>query len=132
MGWYLSSPSGCEYTCNLDRKVTTFTNIIYMQRLCGRYIYVHLSPVIVVVPHQTLTLVTQRSFYSIVVSNAYCVAFLCWLSSPPWLDWPLWNICVTNDHGYAPLVVVNTSRSFPHSWLVNGFVTRLTRRVPLV
>ena len=28
--------------------------------------------------------------------------------------WPLWNICVTNDHGYVPLVV-NTSRSFPHS-----------------
>ena len=28
--------------------------------------------------------------------------------------WPLWNICVTNDHGYVP-PVVNTSRSFPHS-----------------
>jgi hypothetical protein len=27
--------------------------------------------------------------------------------------------------------VVNTSRSFPHSWLVTGCVTRLTRRVPL-
>jgi hypothetical protein len=39
--------------------------------------------------------------------------------------------CVTNDHGYVPLVV-NTSRSFPHSWLITGFVTRLTRRVPLV
>ena len=32
-----------------------------------------------------------------------------------------WNICV-----------VNTSRSFPHSWLITGVVTRLTRRVPLV
>jgi hypothetical protein len=45
--------------------------------------------------------------------------------------WPLWNICVINDHGYVPLLV-NTSRSFPHSWLIIGFVTRLTRRVPLV
>ena len=27
---------------------------------------------------------------------------------------PLWNICVTNGHGYVPLVV-STSRSFPHS-----------------
>jgi hypothetical protein len=35
-----------------------------------------------------------------------------------------------NDHGYIPLVV-NTSRSFPHSGLITGFVTRLTR-VPLV
>jgi hypothetical protein len=43
----------------------------------------------------------------------------------------LWNICVTNDHGYVPLVI-NTSRSFPHSRLITGFVTRLTRRVPLV
>ena len=55
------------------------------------------------------------------------------LWSPPWLGWPLWNtcICVTNDHGYVPLVV-NTSRSFPHSWFITGFLTRLTRRVPLV
>jgi hypothetical protein len=50
---------------------------------------------------------------------------------PPWLGWPLWNICVTYDHGYVPLVV-NTSRFYPHSWLISGFVTRLIRRVPLV
>jgi hypothetical protein len=36
-----------------------------------------------------------------------------------------------SDHGYVTLVV-NTSRSFPHSWLITGFVTRLTRRVPQV
>jgi hypothetical protein len=40
-------------------------------------------------------------------------------------------ISVTNDHGYVPLVV-NTSRFFPHSWLITGFITRLARRVPLV
>jgi len=34
---------------------------------------------------------------------------------------------VTNDHRCVSLV-----RSFPHSWLITGFVTRLTRRVPLV
>ena len=53
------------------------------------------------------------------------------LWSPPWLGWPLWNICVTNDHGYVPLVV-STSRSFPHSWFIIRFVTRFIRRVPLV
>ena len=53
------------------------------------------------------------------------------LRSPPWLGWPLWNVCVTNDNGYVPLVV-NTFRSFPHSWLITGFVTRLTWRVLLV
>ena len=31
-----------------------------------------------------------------------------------WLGWTLWNICVTNDQGYVPLVVI-TSWSFSHS-----------------
>ena len=44
---------------------------------------------------------------------------------------PLWNICVTNDHGYVSLFV-STSRSFPHSRLITGFVNILTRQVPLV
>jgi hypothetical protein len=47
------------------------------------------------------------------------------------IGWPLWNICVTNDHGYVPLVE-NTSRSFPHSWCITGFAATLTRRVSLV
>ena len=62
--------------------------------------------------------------------NYFIITSKVWRSSP-WLGWPLCNICVTNDHGYVPLLV-NTSRSFPHSWLIIGFVTRLTRRVPLV
>ena len=44
---------------------------------------------------------------------------------------PLRNLCVTNDHCYAPLVV-SAYRFFPHAWLINGFVTRVARRVPLV
>ena len=47
------------------------------------------------------------------------------------LSWQLRNICVTSDHGYVPLVV-RTSRSFPHSSHITGFVTRAMRRVPLV
>ena len=43
-----------------------------------------------------------------------------------WLGWSLWNICVTNETGYVLLVVI---RSFPHSWLIIGIVTRLRRRV---
>jgi hypothetical protein len=42
-----------------------------------------------------------------------------------------WNICVTNAHGDV-LLVVSTSRSFPHSWRITWFVSRLTRRVSLV
>jgi hypothetical protein len=47
---------------------------------------------------------------------------------PPWLGCQLWNICVNIDHGNVPLVVSN-SASFPYSWFITGFVTRLTRRV---
>jgi hypothetical protein len=36
-----------------------------------------------------------------------------------------------NFHGYV-LLVVNTSRSFPHAWLITGFVAWVTQRVPLV
>jgi len=35
---------------------------------------------------------------------------------------------MTNDHGYVP-PVVSISRSFPISWLITGFVTRVTQRV---
>ena len=38
---------------------------------------------------------------------------------------------IKNDHRYASLVLI-TSRSFSHSWLITGLVSRLTRRVPLV
>ena len=53
------------------------------------------------------------------------------LRSPPWVGWPLRNICVTIDHRYVPLVV-STPRSFPHSWLIIDFVTRITEHVSLV
>ena len=45
---------------------------------------------------------------------------------------PQININITiNDHIYVPLVI-NTFRSFPHSWLITRFVARVTRQVPLV
>jgi hypothetical protein len=53
------------------------------------------------------------------------------LRSSPLRGWPIWNIYVTNDNGYVPLVV-NTSRYFPDSRIITEFVTRLTRCVPLV
>ena len=46
------------------------------------------------------------------------------------LGWPLWNIC-HKWHGYVQLIV-STSWSFLHSWLITGFVTRLTQQVSLV
>jgi hypothetical protein len=52
------------------------------------------------------------------------------LRPPPWLGWPFWNICVTNDHGYVP-PVISTSRSFPHSRLIAGFTKDRVTRTPL-
>jgi hypothetical protein len=53
-----------------------------------------------------------------------------WSFDIQYVGWRFWNTCVTNYHGYVPLV--NTSLSFPHSRFITWFVTRLTRRVSLV
>ena len=98
--------------------------------------------------HIYILLTDRKHISSIIALNEKGFLLICtrivwsvvWLSlslikvthgSPSWLGWPLWNICVTNDHGYVPLVV-NTSLPFPHSQLITGFVIRLTRRVSLV
>jgi hypothetical protein len=39
------------------------------------------------------------------------------------------NVCVTNDHGWVSFVVI-IIQPFPHSRLITGFVTRVTRWVP--
>ena len=44
-----------------------------------------------------------------------------WWFKSKWTSEPFYN-----DHGYVPLVI-NTSQSFPHSWFITGFVTRLSR-----
>ena len=51
------------------------------------------------------------------------------LRSPPWLCWLAMEY-LYQKWPYVPLVV-HTSRYFPHSWLIIGFATRLTWRVPL-
>jgi hypothetical protein len=40
-----------------------------------------------------------------------------------------WN---WGNFDYICEFLINTSQFFPHLWLITGFVTRLTRRVPLV
>ena len=49
----------------------------------------------------------------------------------PWFRQKIQNICITNDNRYFP-ILVSITWSFPHSWLITGFVTRVARRVPLV
>ena len=61
--------------------------------------------------------------------HGFCLPFS--FSSEIETIWPLWNICVTNNHEYVSFVV-STSRSFSQSWIIIEFVTRITRRVPLV
>ena len=56
--------------------------------------------------------------------------FLVWGFAPRFCFYSLRNICVTNDHGYVPLVG-SASRSFPHAWLITGFVLRVTWLVSL-
>ena len=41
-------------------------------------------------------------------------------------------MCVTYDHGCVTFVIVTTFSLCPLFWLINGFVSRVTRLVPLV
>ena len=52
--------------------------------------------------------------------ECFTVATMTWLTVMEYL--------CHNGHGYVPFVV-NTSRSYPRSWLITGYVTRLTRLV---
>jgi hypothetical protein len=53
------------------------------------------------------------------------------LRPPPWLGYR--TVTKHLCHKWPRICsIVNTFRSFPHSWLITGFVTRVTRRVPLV
>ena len=65
-----------------------------------------------------------------------------WTNGSSWLSWShhFERFTVTTMNWLTameclchkwPLVVI-TSRSFPHSWLITGVVARITRRVPLV
>ena len=64
-----------------------------------------------------------------------------YISRRYWLSWShhfescdlvdSYGISVTNDHAYVQLLVI-TSLSCSRAWLVTRFVTRLTRRLPLV
>jgi len=47
------------------------------------------------------------------------------------MTWLIIIVCVTDNYIYFPFVVI-TCRSFPHSWLIAGFVTIVTRLMPLV
>ena len=75
------------------------------------------------------------------VRKLYCICYLIKRkknTTPSKQFQYLIGICRNRDkidtiktHLYVPLVV-NTSRSFPHSWLITGVITRLTRWVSLV
>ena len=67
-----------------------------------------------------LNLTTHRSRW--MTWNIYFCCCYNFIRSPSWLCWPLWNTCITNDHGYVQLDV-NTFRSFLHSWLIPGINT---------
>ena len=43
-----------------------------------------------------------------------------------YMNYSAWKMCLYK------IIVVNTYRSFPHSWLITDFVKKLTRRLPLV
>ena len=73
---------------------------------------------------QKYHIIQQNSKQGNGLINVPFLQFVTWLTVMEYqcLKWP--RIYVS--------LVISTSRSFPHSWLITGFVTRLARRAPLV
>jgi hypothetical protein len=69
---------------------------------------------------------------------SFCVVLNIWL--PKWISqcapvWHFFDVLLLEEFADTKgviRIVVSTSRSFPNSRLITGFVTRLTWRVPLV
>ena len=116
---YLTNHALCDTACKSNFKTFNFKILIYTNTQG------HLELFNVVLSWVCFISVINTSHIQLYLCSSFqhkiakCITFISY------------NICVTNDHGYFPLVV-NTSRSFPHSWLITGFVTKLTLRVPLV
>ena len=70
----------------------------------------------------TIEILNQRYLLAKSHFAGFMVANITWLTATEY---------VTDDHGYVPFVVI-TFRSFDHSWLIIGFATRVTRRMPHV
>ena len=82
---------------------------------------------------------TPSGFHSTEIENSECTLLVQSISIKLCHPFIVPNQLMTNKtstlrHMSEPPLplVVSTSRSFPHSWLITGFVTRVKRRVPLV
>ena len=110
------------YILSIVIKVTTYRNVqlseVVLKISNVAYIYLHFC--------------VSNTIYLYTPVN--CLAYILYLNRKSKLDifsQRTFHNDITNDHGYVPLVA-STSQSFPRSWLIPGFVTRLTRRVSLV
>ena len=110
------------YMCNIQSN----TSFWIYTRIWSIYIYIYMSLSWYDIPKLVVPI-------RISLIEGYCHQGSYWTKDSYWLSWShhfesftvatmtwltvIWNNCVTNDHGYVPLIV-NTPRSFPHSWLV--------------
>ena len=110
--------SKCVKTCLL--LASKYTSIVFTALGTGKLNY----------PRNLVAEVMYKSVRRFQPANSSLkeVRFLCYDAET--IQVSVFYICVTNDHGYVPLV--STSRSFPHPCLIIGLVTRLTRPVSLV
>jgi hypothetical protein len=124
-----------QFTCVIYKTThhSEFTCVIYkvihhseFTPAYGVYIYIYMSLSWYDIPKLVVPI-------RISLIEGYCHQGSYWTKDSYWLSWShhfesftvatmtwltvIWNNCVTNDHGYVPLIV-NTPRSFPHSWLV--------------
>jgi hypothetical protein len=104
---YIYSSVDYQHSSNICIWSIYIHQLIWYSRNCGSYYDFHESGLLV-----TNKLLNQ--WFLVVKFESSLVGI------------PLPNVCVTKHNGYVPFVVINISGPFPHSWLITGFLTRLT------
>ena len=103
------------FTCsNIPAYIVYFSQLIRYSRACGFYQNFLNRGLLLTTKllSQWLLLVKLKSTH-----RKYYGATMIWLTIIEYT----WR----NDHRYVPLIV-NTSRSFPHSWPITGYLAKLT------
>jgi len=89
---------------------------------------------------EAMVIITIHHFYSIIFKFLWILSRMVSDNGQSMKQKTLINLCSlfsATAKSSSPLkrsipLVVNTFRSFPHSWLITGFVTRVTWQVPLL
>ena len=94
--------------------------------LTGKHDVCYIAARVVVTIFQSFWLLPGLLWpWAAATESVFEVITLKMLRSASWLGWPIGNICVTDNHGYFPSIVVTIMSSFSMSWRFTREIWRM-------